>query len=86
MTPKWLYVFNHYLMLVSVGLLLIVIAIGLVLWPFMKLASYEFICWWCGFLGWALPILFALFCISSGVVVSDFSRHRITKKDEEKKD
>ena len=81
MIPKWLYYFNHYLMLVSLGLLLLLIVLELLILPFWKHMSYEFIAGSYTFVCWAFPILLVLFIVSSGVVVNGFSQHRIERKD-----
>ena len=81
MIPKWLYNFNHYLMLVSLGLLLLTLALALIIAPFGKFLSDEMIDWIYNFLCWGGPIMLALFIVSSGVVVNGFSQHRIERKD-----
>lgn len=82
--PNGLYEFNHKLMLISLTLLLLVIAICFIILPFGKIISFEFLEWWCEFIGWAFPILFVLFLISSGVFVNGFVEHRCKKEYEDK--
>ena len=84
MIPKWLYNFNHYLMLVSLGLYLLITVSGLITMPFMKSFSRRFIEWLSRFYGWALPCLLAIVVLSSAVVLCGFSKHRIELKKEDK--
>ncbi len=83
MIPKWLYKFNHHLMIASLGLLALWIIVGLLLLPFMQSFPYEVVCWMCDVNGWAYPILLALFVISSAVVVAGFAEHRTERKEKE---
>lgn len=81
--PDGLYIFNHYLMLGSLGALVVLIVLGLLTLPFLKHFSYETLDWLCTFSGWAFPVLLAVFTLSSGVVVNGFSQHRIKRTDNE---
>ena len=76
MVPKWFYFFNHYLMVGSLGALLLLILAGLVGLPFLNTMPYGLLCWWCKFFGWAFPGALALFAASSGVVNKGFIKHR----------
>lgn len=81
MITKWFYIFNHYLMLISLGALLFLIVAGFALMPFMNLFSYDFICLEYDILKWGLPIALAFFTVSSSIVASGFSQHRIEIQD-----
>lgn len=84
MYPKWLYCFNHYLMLVSLGGLVLLTIVGLASLFFVQTMPMPMLEWWCDFFGWTYTILFVLLVVSSGVFVKGFSKHRLViKKDEE---
>lgn len=80
MTPKWLYVFNHYLMVVSLVGLIAIVLLEFGTMPFWKTFSDATFNAVTGIFNWGFPILLALFVVSSGVVVSDFAKHRIEIK------
>ena len=89
MIPKWFYKFNHYAMLVCLGILLLMIAFGLLCLPFLSVFSYRFVCWMGDLFCWAFPIILAIFAATSGVVVSGASEHKIKwriKDEEEEKE
>lgn len=83
MIPKKLYDSQNWLMIVSGGALVIVIALSLIALPFMRLFPYELICWLCDFYAWFFPIAFAVFAASSKVFVVGFKEHRMKRKDED---
>ena len=85
MIPKWLYNFNHYLMIASLALYLLTVVASVVAMPFMKSFSREFVEWLTRFYGWTFPSLLAVFALSSAVYVCGFSKHRIKREDEEEK-
>ena len=75
--PKGLYGFNHYLMLVSLAVFLLWTMFCVVLLPFMKTISMDFLDWILDMCGWVYPITLAVFAVSSGVFVNGFAEHRM---------
>lgn len=80
--PNWLYNFNHWLMLISLGAFLFIIAIELLMLPFLNYFSLRFTLFLETFDAWAFPSLLALFAVSSGVFVSGFADHKCTREDD----
>ena len=85
MIPKRLYIFNHYLMLGSLGLFVLIIVLEIVTMPFWRFFSIELLTVMEKIVSWGVPSLLALFAASSAVVVNGFSEHRIDKKWENEK-
>lgn len=68
MYPKWLYIFNHWLWVAGLGAIaLTAVFTFLAFLPFNKFFSYEFVCWFYDFTGWALPAAIAAFAVGTGV-------------------
>ena len=80
MTPKWLFNFNRWLMVISLIAFLAVSLVELVMIPFLKRCSYEFVCFLCDFNGWFYPISLALIIVSSGVYVQGFCEYMTVRK------
>ena len=80
MMPKWLYVFNHWLMVVSFIALIAIILLEFLTMPFWETMPDETFGIITGIFTWGWPVLLPLFIVSSGVVVSGFAEHRIDRK------
>ncbi len=80
-TPKFLYLFCHYLMLASLGLfLLLFVAVMIYGLTPVSWYSYEFVCWVVRFTNWTCPILIGIFAASSQFAVRGFMDHRIERE------
>lgn len=80
MYPEWLYKFNHWLMIVSLVFLLLIFLLEFATMPFWRGMSDKAFDTITGIFERGCPIFLALFVVSSGVVVSDFAKHRIEIK------
>lgn len=93
MYPKWLYIFNHWLWVASLGVLALasVFALGSIAidWIFgAGTLSYEFLCFLEKFYGWCAPACVALFALGTGVcaqyVGEEIHKKRIEYEREER--
>lgn len=80
---KRFYLFNHYLMLVSLAVFALWTLFCIVAMPFHP--SYDFLCWLERMCGWVYPITLAVFAVSSGFARDGFIKYRL-KREWEKED
>ena len=85
MIPKWFYYFNHYLMLGSLGLFVLIVVLVIVTMPFWRFFSLGLLIVIEKIVTWGVPTLLILFAASSAIVVNGFAEHRIDRKWENKK-
>lgn len=83
--PKWLYNFNHWLMLISLGFLIFMLVFGfLIFLPFNKFFSDGFVFWLDDVFVWAAATALALFAASSKIYVDGFADYKIEIKPDDK--
>ena len=93
MYPKWLYIFNHWLWVAALGVLLLASVFAgiccLVDWiGGYEVLSYEFWCFLEKFYGWCAPSCVALFAVGTGVcaqyVGEEIHKQRIENEKKER--
>ncbi len=82
---KRFYLFNHYLMLVSLAVWALWSLFMIIMLPFMKTISMDFLDWIGDMCGWVYPITLAVFAVSSGFARDGFIKYRL-KREWEKED
>lgn len=82
---KRFYLFNHYLMLASIAVFVLWSVFCIVLMPFMKNLSLDFLRWLSKGCGWVYPITLAVFAVSSSVAKDGFMKFRVKREWEEEK-
>lgn len=73
------YLFNHYLMLVSIGLFLLICIVSVFCLIFSNWFSRDFWEWLEKFVSWAFPILLAIIALSSKLALDGFLQHQVKR-------
>lgn len=87
MMPKRLFNANNWLMIVSIGLLVLCIVWEILMLPFLKFCSDEFLDFFESFSLTAPPVLLGVYAASAKLFEQGFIEHKCTReKSEEKKE
>lgn len=85
MIPKKFFNANNWLMIISLGLLVLILAVEILMLPFLKFCSDEFLDFFESFSLTAPPVLLGVYAASAKFFEQGFIEHKCTKEKPEEK-